>query len=172
MTPNNRYDYDQERIRREVVILDEDSSEERNNDDNSPWANYDRAEQLNREARAEESEIPFADEEGEEHHSESMSPWTMITTGRILPDNSRPYHRYFIAIAFMCFFSIFLTFMSLNANREYRQREKYASILHERAVLKEEEKYSLSSKQAVTARLKEHNIELIDLSKNSRLIEK
>ena len=172
MTPNNRYDYDQERIRREVVILDEDSSEERNNDDNSPWAQYDRAEQLNREARAEESEIPFADEEGEEHHSESMSPWTMITTGRILPDNSRPYHRYFIAIAFMCFFSIFLTFMSLNANREYRQREKYALVLHERSVLKEEERYSLSSKQVVTARLKSHGIELVDLSKESRLIEK
>jgi hypothetical protein len=62
--------------------------------------------------------------------------------------------------------------MSLNANREYRQREKYASVLHERAVLKEEEKYGLSSKRAVTARLKSYDIELIDLSKDSRLIER
>jgi hypothetical protein len=62
--------------------------------------------------------------------------------------------------------------MSLNANREYRQREKYALVLHERSVLKEEERYSLSSKQVVTARLKSHGIELVDLSKESRLIEK
>jgi hypothetical protein len=61
--------------------------------------------------------------------------------------------------------------MSLNASREYRQKEKYASVLHERSVLKEEERYSLSSKRAVTKRLKEHGIELIDLTKDSRLIE-
>ena len=72
----------------------------------------------------------------------------------------------------MCFFSIFLTYMSLNADREYRQREKYASVLHERAVLKEELRYSLSSKSAVISRLKRHNIELIELSKDSRIIEK
>jgi hypothetical protein len=68
--------------------------------------------------------------------------------------------------------SIFLTFISLNADREYREREQYASILHERSVLKEEMRYSLSSKSAVTARLKRHNIELIELSKDSRIIEK
>ena len=172
MTPNNRYDYDQERIRREVIILDEETSEERNSDDNSPWAHYDKEEQLNREARAEESEIPFTDEEGEEHHSENMSPWTMITTGRILPDNSRPYHRYFIVIAVMCFISIVLTFLSLNAGNEYRRKEALVTALHEHSVVMDEERYELSSKRAVTERLKEYNIELVDLSKSSRLIEK
>jgi predicted TPR repeat methyltransferase len=62
--------------------------------------------------------------------------------------------------------------MSLNADREYRQREKYASVLHERVVLREEQRYELSSKSAVTNRLKSHGIELIELSKNSRIIEK
>ena len=62
--------------------------------------------------------------------------------------------------------------MSLNADREYRQRERYASILHERAVLKEEQRYGLSSKSAVTNRLKQHGIELVDLSKESRIIER
>ena len=45
-------------------------------------------------------------------------------------------------------------------------------MLHERSVLKEELRYSLSSKSVVTERLKSYNIELVDLSKDSRLIEK
>ena len=140
-----------ERVRREVVILaDEQSSTPANE---------------NMQSDADE-------EDGEESDKSGSTPWLMITTGKILTEGSLPHHRYFIAIAIMCFFSILLTFMSLNADREYRQREQYASVLHERAVLKEEERYSLSSKSAVTARLKRHNIELIELSKDSRIIEK
>ncbi|MBO7190339.1 MAG: hypothetical protein J6V55_07115 [Alistipes sp.] len=138
-----------ERVRREVVILTDEERETENNE------------------ATHESE-----EEEDNEEQESSAPWLVITTGKILTEGSLPYHRYFIAIAIMCFFSIFLTFMSLNADREYRQRERYASILHERSVLKEELRYSLSSKSAVTARLKKHNIELIELSKDSRIIEK
>lgn len=137
---------DKERVRREVIILS----------DEEQGANNDVEEQ----------------EEDEVQDEESNMPWLIITTGKILTEGSLPYHRYFIAIAIMCFFSIFLTFMSLNADREYRQRERYASILHERAVLKEEQRYGLSSKSAVTNRLKQHGIELIDLSKDSRIIER
>lgn len=135
-----------ERVRREVVILTD-----------------------------EQSHTPTLEEEhgdDDDEEKESHAPWLIITTGKILTEGSLPHHRYFIAIAVMCFFSIFLTYMSLNADREYRQREQYASVLHERAVLKEELRYSLSSKSAVTSRLKRHNIELIELSKDSRIIEK
>ena len=136
-----------ERVRREVVILADEQSHASNHNEEH-------------------------DSVEDEDEKESSAPWLMITTGKILTEGSLPYHRYFIAIAVMCFFSIFLTFMSLNADREYRQREQYASVLHERAVLKEEMRYNLSSKSAVTSRLKRHNIELIDLSKDSRIIEK
>lgn len=95
-----------------------------------------------------------------------------IITGSLLTDGAVPYHRYFIAIAVMCFISIFLTFLSLNTSNEYRRKERTLTTLHERSVIKEEQRYGLSSKSAVTSRLKEYNIELIDLSKNSRLIEK
>lgn len=140
-------DNTKERVRREVVILTDEQSHTSTHQ-----------EELN--------------DEDEEEQRESHAPWLMITTGKILTEGSLPHHRYFIAIAVMCFFSIFLTYMSLNADREYRQREQYASVLHERAVLKEELRYSLSSKSAVTSRLKRHNIELIELSKDSRIIEK
>ena len=144
-----------ERVRREVVIL---TDEERDTHSGAAAHNFSDDDQ---------------EEDGEQkEEQESGTPWLMITTGKILTEGSLPYHRYFIAIAIMCFFSIFLTFMSLNADREYRQRERYASILHERSVLKEELRYSLSSKSAVTSRLKRHNIELIELSKESRIIEK
>ncbi|MBQ5594146.1 MAG: hypothetical protein IIU78_00395 [Alistipes sp.] len=144
---------DRERVRREVVIL---------------------AEEDNRHAHGElNEEHDENDEEGnDEEGKESNMPWLIITTGKILTEGSLPYHRYFIAIAFMCFFSIFLTFMSLNADREYRQREDYASVLQERAILKEEQRYDLSSKRDITNRLKAHGIELIDLSKDSRIIER
>lgn len=95
-----------------------------------------------------------------------------IITGSLLTDGAVPYHRYFIAIAVMCFVSIFLTFLSLNTSNEYRRKERTLTTLHERSVIKEEQRYGLSSKSAVTSRLKEYNIELVDLSKNSRLIEK
>lgn len=137
-----------ERVRREVVILTNEQEDTTNCD------------------------VEQGEDNEEDEERESSAPWLVITTGKILTEGSLPHHRYFIAIAVMCFFSIFLTFMSLNADREYRQREQYASVLHERAVLKEELRYNLSSKSAVTSRLKRHNIELIELSKDSRIIEK
>jgi hypothetical protein len=144
---------DRDRVRKEVVILSEEENTQASSDPN---------EEL-------DEELDEGEDEGD--NGKSM-PWLIITTGKILTEGSLPYHHYFIAIAFMCFFSIFLTFMSLNADREYRQREKYASVLHERVVLREEQRYELSSKSAVTNRLKSHGIELIELSKNSRIIEK
>lgn len=156
-------DNTKERVRREVVILADEEREGREGRD-------ERLEELD------EREVSQAEDDDEDdddiEEQEKSAPWLVITTGKILTEGSLPTHRYFIIIAIMCFFSIFLTFMSLNANREYRQREQYASVLHERSVLKEELRYSLSSKSAVTARLKRHNIELIELSKDSRIIEK
>lgn len=95
-----------------------------------------------------------------------------IITGSLLTEGTVPYYHYFIAIAVMCFLSIVLTFLSLNASNEYRRKERTLTTLHERSVVKDEQRYELSSKSAVTNRLKEHNIELIDLAKSSRLIEK
>lgn len=95
-----------------------------------------------------------------------------IITGSLLTEGTVSYYRYFIAIAVMCFLSIVLTFLSLNASNEYRRKERTLTTLHERSVVKDEQRYELSSKSAVTNRLKEHNIELIDLAKSSRLIEK
>lgn len=157
---------ERDRVRREVVILNEEPTPNHTNNE----------EQEGREGRErdEEREGQERDEEqeGQEMGEKRSMPWLIFTTGRILTEGSLPYHRYFIAIAIMCFLSIFLTFMSLNANREYKQREEYASILHERAILREEKRYGLSSKSAVTSRLQKHGIELIELSKDSRIIEK
>lgn len=150
-----------ERVRREVVIL-------ANEENDSPYKEG--LEQEVKQEPSDEREVEVQEEQGEQ--KKGNTPWLMITTGKILTAGSLPHHKYFIIIAFMCFFSIFLSYMSLNAAREYRQREQYASVLHERAVLKEELRYSLSSKSAVTSRLKQHKIELIELSKDSRIIEK
>ena len=144
---------DEERIKREVIIIDEEEPK-------TPIPNNEE----------DEEEIPFADE-NETTSTNTDSAWMIFTSGRMLTDSTLSF-RYFVTIAVMCFLSIFLTFMSLNANREYHQREKYASILHERSVLKEEERYSLSSKSVVTKRLEQHGIKLIDLSKDSRLLDK
>lgn len=155
---------EQERIHREVVIIEED------NDDENYYGEQDE-EEGTLEDEDEGEDEPFADiNAADRAEQEIENGWMLITTGRILTDGALPYYRYFIAIAIMCFFSIFLTFVSLNANREYRQREKHASVLHERSVLKEEERYGLSSKSEITSRLEGYGIKLVDLSKESRLI--
>ena len=61
---------------------------------------------------------------------------------------------------------------SLNAERECRQMENYASVLRERSVLLEEERYSISSKGEIERMLQERGIVMIDLSSQSRLVDK
>ena len=156
-TPRSEANYNQmqRRIDREVVIIrseDNDVEQQQVCDDDS-----------------------YVEEEATLHEEVAKRDKSLvqhIITGSLLTDGTVPYYRYFIAIAVMCFLSIFLTFLSLNAGNEYRRKERKVTTLYERSVLKEEQCYDLSSKSDITARLKQYNIELIDLSKDSRLIEK
>lgn len=156
-TPRSEANYNQmkRRIDREVVIIrseDNDVEEQQVCDDDC-----------------------YVEEETTLHEEAAKRDKSLvqhIITGSLLTDGTVPYYRYFIAIAVMCFLSIFLTFLSLNAGNEYRRKERKVTTLYERSVLKEEQCYDLSSKSDITARLKQYNIELIDLSKDSRLIEK
>lgn len=148
------------RIRREVVRLDEEptrSGEEEYDEDDYVSAE----EEVDDEAGEDVAVTP-----------RSKSIWQHITTGSFFTSGAVQYYRYLIAIAVMYFISIFLTFVSLNADREYRKLENYATVLNERSILKEEERFSLSSKHAIEERLRSYGIELIDLSAKSRLIEK
>lgn len=154
----------EKRIRREVVHI---TPIER-------YADDDEVERLDYEGEEEEYTPEMeGGEEGEvQVERRSKSLWQHITTGTFFTDGAASYYRYLIAIAAMYFLSIFLSFVQLNADREYRNLQNYATVLNERAVLKEEERYSLSSKSNVEDRLRSYGIELIDLSKHSRLIEK
>jgi hypothetical protein len=142
------------RIRREVIIVDDILNDEEEGFDD------------------EEHEAHESGESGEAQSKKRERTWMLFTTGGILTEGTRRLSRHFIAIAIMCFLSICLTFISLNAGHEQRRKEKQITILHERSVVKEELRHELSSKSAITERLRKHNIELIDLSKDSRLIEK
>lgn len=146
------------RIVREVVLVSsqEEQSEEANSND--------AIEEIDEEQKSEESEEQVT-------RPREKSLVQHIITGSLLTDGTVPYYRYFIAIAIMCFLSIMLTFMSLNTSNECRRKEKQITLLHERSVVKEEQRYGLSSKSAITERLKSYNIELVDLSNDSRLIE-
>lgn len=169
------------RIVREVVRVEEEAAEEALEQIIKKRPTYTQAPQFALENPFVE-EIEESAEENEDDVNESESaedkPKTAkrlidhIITGSLLTEGTVPYYRYFIAIAVMCFLSIVLTFLSLNASNEYRRKERTLTTLHERSVVKDEQRYELSSKSAVTNRLKEHNIELIDLAKSSRLIEK
>lgn len=154
----------EKRIRREVVRI-------------TPVEHYDddEVERLDYEGDDDEEYISEREyHETDDTHNErrSKSIWQHITTGTFFTDGAASYYRYLIAIAAMYFLSIFLSFVQLNADREYRNLQNYATVLNERAVLKEEERYSLSSKSNVEDKLRSYGIELIDLSKHSRLIEK
>lgn len=160
------------RIDREVVRVKE---EEATNENEDIEDEEDIDEEESEEVETQESEEGEEDDEENERHQAKRRPKSLvdhIITGSLLTDGTVPYYRYFIAIAVMCFLSIFLTFMSLNTSNEYRRKEHLVTTLHERSVVKDELRYSLSSKSAITERLKSYNIELVDLSRDSRLIEK
>lgn len=149
----------QRRIDREVVLIDSEECDD------------EIAEEEEEEEDIEHDNDNEEDENDEEDDKRDKSLIQHIITGSLLTDGTVPYYRYFIAIAIMCFLSIVLTFLSLNANNECRRKEKQITLLHERSVVKEEQRYGLSSKSAITERLKNYNIELVDLSDESRLIE-
>lgn len=155
------------RINREVVRVEEERPEESIEEEDDYFEDGD----------VEYDEDALTEEEIDQEikDEETKRPKRLIDhiiTGSLLTDGTVPYYRYFIAIAVMCFLSIVLTFLSLNASNEYRRKEHMVTTLHERSVVKDEQRYGLSSKSAIQERLLEHNIELVDLSKNSRLIEK
>lgn len=155
------------RINREVVRVEEERHEESIEEEDDYFEDSD----------VEYDEDALTEEEIDQdiEAEETKRPKRLIDhiiTGSLLTDGTVPYYRYFIAIAVMCFLSIVLTFLSLNASNEYRRKEHMVTTLHERSVVKDEQRYGLSSKSAIQERLLEHNIELVDLSKNSRLIEK
>lgn len=152
------------RVQREVVFVETETSKGVKSRGGSSQARRAEAETVTSTTEADNSSV-------EEERPLSKSIWQHIVTGSILTSGAVPYYRYLIAIAVMCFVSIFLTFMLLNADREYRRKNEYAKVLYERSVLMDERRYNLSSKRAVTERLREYGIELIDLSNDSRVIE-
>jgi hypothetical protein len=168
-----------QRIKREVIIVTPDNdTDEEQEDDNKKFFEVDN------EDVDSEDEMSESDEDNEEEETEDdakreqkrtpkeKSLMQHIITGSLLTEGTMPYYCYFIAIAVMCFLSIFLTFLSLNTNHELRRKEKQTTLLHERSVIKDEVRYEVSSKSEITKRLKEQGIELVDLSKSSRLVEK
>ena len=154
------------RVQREVVFVDTETSKGVKSRGGASQARRAEAE-----AETTTSTTEADNSSVEEERPLSKSIWQHIVTGSILTSGAVPYYRYLIAIAVMCFVSIFLTFMLLNADREYRRKNEYAKVLYERSVLMDERRYNLSSKRAVTERLREYGIELIDLSNDSRVIE-
>lgn len=173
-TPNRHL---RRRIDREVIILSnqESQAKEKSNEAEAPEHEESIPEELDDavvDPMGDDNEEEYAIEEEADEQKREKSLFEFVTSGMLLTYGAVPYYRYFIAIAIMCFLSIFFTFMSLNTDLEYRRKENKLTMLHERAVVKEEQRYGLSSKRAITARLKQHNIELIDLSKDSRLIER
>lgn len=94
-----------------------------------------------------------------------------LFTGEFLDnDNAKGYLYGFTFVAAMCFICIFITFMSLNADREYRQLEKRLTVLGERAIILEEQRYDISTRENVDKLLERHNIQLKDLDDSSMII--
>lgn len=154
----------QRRIRREVVRIADDDE-----------VDAESAEELDVEEGegATNSRDEASGEATKQEPRRRKSLWGLITTGSFLTSSSaRQYYRYLAAIAIMCFVSIFLKFMALNADIESRRLEKEATILRERAILFKEQRHNASTKSEIERHLSESGIELINLSGKSRIIER
>lgn len=152
------------RIRKEIIRVDAEEDEE-SEDEDEEIEDEDVDDEVDDESDEE------SDEEDEEQVRPSRSIWKHIVTGGfITSDNASQYYRYLIAIAIMCFVSIFLTFMSLNADSEYRRKESELAVLRERSVLKSEERYRISSRDEVVRMLRERDsIEMVDQDNSQRM---
>ena len=96
------------RIRREIIRVENEEVEQSEEDETK---------EEGAEKSCDSAESATGEEEQEGNGSKSL--WRHILTGGfITSDGALQYYRYLIAIAVMCFVSIFLTFMSLNANAE------------------------------------------------------
>lgn len=164
------------RIRREIVRVEEDDEDdelEEDIDDEVEEEEDDEQTQIddNDEEVSDAEGDEESDEESDEEPQPSKSIWRHIVTGGfITSDGATQYYRYLVAIAIMCFISIFLTFMSLNADSEYRRKERYVSVLRERSVLKSEERYRASSRDEVVRRLaEEHGVVMVDQNNSQRI---
>lgn len=158
------------RIRKEIIRVDaeEDESEDEDEEIEDEEVDDDVDDDVDDEVD-EESDEEESDEEEQARPSRSI--WKHIVTGGfITSDNASQYYRYLIAIAIMCFVSIFLTFMSLNADSEYRRKESELAVLRERSVLKSEERYRISSRDEVVRMLRERDsIEMVDQDNSQRM---
>lgn len=143
------------RIRREIIKV-------------STGQNSEELEQ-ERQRMAEEEAERIAEQARKQRRNGSIIV-NIFTGGFLSSDSAGIYYRMLIAIAVMCFLCIFLTFMSLNAEREYNQMEKRVSVLRERAIVFEEQRYDISSRQQVDKLLERHNIRLKDLDEQSKVI--
>lgn len=198
-TRDRRRDIDEEdenrrrRISREIVRVESeidneeeeevDEEDEENEEDeearpakrplSTKRAKADDEDEDDEESEEEEDDEEDDDEgdEDEENENRSHSLWQhIITGGFIAGDNASQYYRYLIAIALMCFVSIFLTFMSLNADDEYRSKEKHVALLRERSVLKSEERYRVASRDEVVKRLdREYGIKMVEQESSQRM---
>ena len=171
------------RIRREIVRVEEDDEddeleediddeiEDDAEDDEQTQIDDNDEEEDNAEDDGDDKSEEDSEEESEEEVQPSKSIWRHIVTGGfITSDGATQYYRYLVAIAIMCFISIFLTFMSLNADSEYRRKERYVSVLRERSVLKSEERYRASSRDEVVRRLaEEHGVVMVDQNNSQRI---
>lgn len=160
------------RIRKEIIRVDaeEDEDEEDEEAEDEDVDDEDVDDEANEEEE-EDGDEEQDDDKVDEGAKPSRSIWKHIVTGGfITSDNASQYYRYLIAIAIMCFVSIFLTFMSLNADSEYRRKESELAVLRERSVLKSEERYRISSRDEVVRMLKESDgIEMVDQNNSQRM---
>lgn len=143
------------RIRREIIRIESGESDE--------------AIEQERQRMEEEEEERKATEERKARRSRSILI-NIFTGGFLSTDGATKYYRILIAIAAMCFICIFLTFLSLNADREYRLLEKHALVLRERAIIFEDRKYSISTREEVNRLMEKQGIELKDLDNDSHVI--
>ena len=143
------------RIRREIIRIESGESDE--------------ALEEERQRMEEEENERKATEERKARRSRSIL-FNIFTGGFLSTDGATKYYRMLIAIAAMCFICIFLTFLSLNADREYRLLEKHAVVLRERAIIFEDRKYSISTREEVNRLMEKQGIELKDLDNDSHVI--
>lgn len=145
------------RIRRELIRVDSGEADEDM--------------EREKEAMAREADEKREREQRRERRRRSLL-WQLFSGSFLVGSGATQYYNYLIAIAAMCLVSIFVTFMSLNADMECRNLEEQVRVLRERAVLMQEQRFRRGSYNEIMRMLEDRGIRMIELSDDSRLIER
>ncbi|MBR4995178.1 MAG: hypothetical protein IKY82_03870 [Alistipes sp.] len=130
------------------------------------------AEDIERDEEQEREEHEQEREKEEKRQRRRARLFWQLFSGNILINSSvKANYSYLIAIAVMCFISIFVMFTALYADLRYSRVEREMKLVRERSIRMQEQLYGKTTHAAIREELQRRGINLQDPKKTKEIVE-